>query len=100
MLQRITRRRRMWMLAMLMANRYTAAEVRTYQMRGFLLAEYRRMMSAETSAHLRLVRAQTGTRLAGMSLAGVATAGPYVGAGAHHPSTGQRPPCRPDLRAA
>ena len=40
MLARINRRRRMWMLAHLMANRHTAAEVRAYQMRDFLLAEY------------------------------------------------------------
>ena len=33
MLARITRRRRMWMLANLMANRHTAAEIRAYQMR-------------------------------------------------------------------
>ena len=44
-LARITRRRRMWMLAHLMANRHTAAEVRAYQMREFLLAEYRRLMA-------------------------------------------------------
>lgn len=72
MLSRFTRRRRMWMLAHLMANRHTAAEVRTYQMRGFLLAEYRRIMAIETAAQLRLVRAQTGTRLAGAGLTGLA----------------------------
>jgi ATP-binding cassette subfamily B protein/ATP-binding cassette subfamily C protein len=78
MLARINRRRRMWMLANLMANRHTAAEVRAYQMRDFLLGEYRRMMTTETGAHLRLVRAQTRTRVLGTSAAGLATFGVYA----------------------
>ncbi|MGK5675539.1 ABC transporter ATP-binding protein [Micromonospora sp. URMC 106] len=82
MLARITRRRRMWMLARLMANRHTAAEVRAYQMRDFLLAEYRAMMAVETRAHLRLVRAQTSTRVVGASVAGLATFGVYAVLGA------------------
>ncbi|GAB3805705.1 ABC transporter ATP-binding protein [Micromonospora zhanjiangensis] len=72
LLARITQRRRMWLLAHLMANRHTAAEVRAYQMREFLLGEYRRVMTAETRADLALVRAQTITRLFGTSIAGVA----------------------------
>jgi ATP-binding cassette subfamily B protein len=78
MLARITRRRRMWMLSGLMANRHTAAELRAYQMRGFLLAEYQRMMTLETAAQLRLVRAQTVTRLIGVSVGGVALFGLYL----------------------
>ncbi|MGC4856237.1 ABC transporter ATP-binding protein [Micromonospora sp. DT4] len=78
MLARITRRRRMWMLAHLMANRHTAAEVRAYQMRDFLLAEYRDVMAVETRAQLRLVRSQTGTRVAGATVAGLATFGVYA----------------------
>ncbi|WP_091107288.1 ABC transporter ATP-binding protein [Micromonospora citrea] len=78
MLARITRQRRMRMLAQLMANRHTAAEVRSYQMRDYLLAEYRTMMAVETRAHLRLVRAQTTTRLFGASAAGLATFGVYA----------------------
>lgn len=78
MLARITRRRRMWMLGGLMANRHTAAEVRTYQMRGFLLGEYRRTMTAETDAQLRLVRSQTVTRVLGTAGAGLATFAVYV----------------------
>jgi ATP-binding cassette subfamily B protein/ATP-binding cassette subfamily C protein len=78
LLARITRRRRMWMLALLMANRHTAAEVRTYQMRDFLLGEYRRIMTVETGAQMRLVRAQTGTRLVGGALTGVATLAVYT----------------------
>ncbi|MEH1055542.1 ABC transporter ATP-binding protein [Micromonospora sp. CPCC 206171] len=78
MLARITRRRRMWMLAHLMANRRTAVEVRAYQMRDFLLAEFRRVMAVETRAELRLVRAQSATRAFGMSAAGVAAFGMYA----------------------
>ncbi|MFG1866675.1 ABC transporter ATP-binding protein [Micromonospora arborensis] len=78
MLARITRRRRMWMLAHLMANRHTAAEVRAYQMRDFLLAEYRGVMAVETRAQLRLVRSQMGTRVVGASIAGLATFGVYA----------------------
>ncbi|GAA1039254.1 ABC transporter ATP-binding protein [Virgisporangium ochraceum] len=81
LLSLITRRRRLWMLANLMANRHTAAEVRTYQMRGFLLGEYRRIMKSETDALLSLVRAQTATRLAGISLSGLATGGLYAALG-------------------
>ncbi|MFV2099225.1 ABC transporter ATP-binding protein [Micromonospora sp. LOL_014] len=73
LLARITRRRRMWMLAHLMANRHTAAEIRTYQMRDFLLGEYHRTMTTETRAQLRLVRAQTGTRVVGGAFSGTAT---------------------------
>ena len=74
----INRRRRMWMLAHLMADRHTAAEVRTYQMREFLLAEYRRVMRAETGVQLRLARAQSVTRAAGMSATGIAAFGLYA----------------------
>ncbi|WP_432958690.1 ABC transporter ATP-binding protein [Micromonospora haikouensis] len=78
MLARFNRRRRMWMLANLMANRHTAAEIRAYQMRDFLLGEYRTMMATETRAHLRLVRVQTRTRVFGTATAGLATFGVYA----------------------
>ncbi|MEV4808866.1 ABC transporter ATP-binding protein [Micromonospora avicenniae] len=78
MLARITRQRRMRMLAGLMANRRTAVEVRTYQMREFLLDEYRRMMRAETRADFDLVRSQTITRVLGASAAGLATFAVYA----------------------
>lgn len=81
MLAAITRRRRMWLLGHLMADRHTAAEVRTYQMRDFLLGEYRRTMATETGVQLRLVRAQTVTRILGTSAAGVATFAVYVALG-------------------
>jgi ATP-binding cassette, subfamily B, bacterial len=78
MLAWINRHRRMWMLGTLMASRHSATEVRTYQMRGFLLEEYRRIMRVQTQAELRLVRSQTGSRAAGAILSGLASAGLYV----------------------
>ncbi|MEU1967382.1 ABC transporter ATP-binding protein [Micromonospora sediminicola] len=81
-LARITRRRRKWMLGDLMANRHTAAEIRAYQMRDFLLSEYRLMTRLETRAELRLARAQTVTRAIGLSVTGVATFGLYLVLGA------------------
>ncbi|MFI5833466.1 ABC transporter ATP-binding protein [Micromonospora sp. NPDC051300] len=74
----ITRRRRMYMLARLMADRHTAAEIRAYQMRDFLLAEYHRMMTVETGAQLRLARSQTVTRALGLSVTGVAAFAVYA----------------------
>jgi ATP-binding cassette subfamily B protein len=78
MLARINRRRRMWMLAKLMANRHTAAEVRAYQMREFLLTEYRRIMSVETRAQLLLANTQTTTRVFGATAAGLASFAVYA----------------------
>ncbi|MEU5527776.1 ABC transporter ATP-binding protein [Micromonospora chersina] len=74
----ITRRRRMYLLARLMADRHTAAEIRSYQMRDFLLAEYHRMMTVETRAQLRLARSQSLTRAVGLSVTGVAAFGVYA----------------------
>lgn len=78
MLARINRRRRMWMLGGLMANRHTAAEVRAYQIRDFLLDEYRTVMRRETEADLRLVRAQSATRFFGAAGGGLATGCLYL----------------------
>ncbi|MFG2107571.1 ABC transporter ATP-binding protein [Micromonospora chersina] len=77
-LARVTRQRRKWMLGDLMAHRHTAAEIRAYQMREFLLAEFHRVMSLETRAELRLARAQTMTRAVGLSVTGVAAFGLYA----------------------
>ncbi len=73
MLRRFDRRRLLWVLGDVMANRATAAEVRTYQMRAFLLDQYKTIMSGETVEQLRLVRQQTQTRLIGAGIAGLAT---------------------------
>ncbi|HEU4426245.1 MAG TPA: ABC transporter ATP-binding protein [Pilimelia sp.] len=76
--QRITRRRRLWLLENLMANRKTAMEVRTNTMGGFLTDRYQHAVAVETRAELDVVRMQTTTRLIGGALGGIATAGVYV----------------------
>jgi ATP-binding cassette subfamily B protein len=50
------RRRRLWLLHRLMAERESAAELRTYGLRGFLLDQYDRVMGAETRTQLELAR--------------------------------------------
>jgi len=76
--RRIARRRRLWVLENLMADRATAAELRTYGMRGFLLDQYETVMAAETAADLDVVRGQTVSRAAGAALSGVAGAGVWI----------------------
>jgi ABC-type multidrug transport system fused ATPase/permease subunit len=78
---RTSRRRRLWMLSDLMANRATAAELRAFTMRPFLLREYDIMAGAETSTELEVVRRQTTTRLVGGVFSGLATFGVYVALG-------------------
>jgi ATP-binding cassette, subfamily B, bacterial len=77
----ITRQRRMWMFEYLMANRLAALEVRVYQLRAFLLEEYRRLVRIDRRAQLRLVRAQTATRVAGSVLTGLAVLALYAALG-------------------
>jgi ATP-binding cassette subfamily B protein/ATP-binding cassette subfamily C protein len=79
--QRISWRRRRWMLEDLMANRQTAVEVRANTMGGFLLGRYRLVADAETRADLTVARQQSVTRLIGGLLGGAATAGVYVALG-------------------
>jgi ABC-type multidrug transport system fused ATPase/permease subunit len=75
---RTSRRRRLWMLSDLMAHRETAAELRAFTMRRFLLSEYDTMAGAETGAELDVARRQTVTRAVGGVFSGLATAGMYV----------------------
>lgn len=77
MLAYISRRRRMWLLGSIMANRHTAAEVRSYQMRDFLLGQYQRVMRVQTAAEMRLIRTQTGTRTLGAAATGLASLALY-----------------------
>jgi ATP-binding cassette subfamily B protein/ATP-binding cassette subfamily C protein len=79
--RRVARRRRLWLLEHLMADRDTAAELRSYGMRGFLLDQHRSTVAAETAADLAVVRSQTATRAAGGGLGGLATVGVYVALG-------------------
>jgi len=75
---RISRRRRLWMLADVMASPRTATEVRAFQLRDFLLGEYRRVMTAEVGAHLAVIRAHAGTRAIGGLFSAAATTGVYA----------------------
>ncbi|MDI1465910.1 ABC transporter ATP-binding protein [Catellatospora sp. KI3] len=78
MLKHYDRRRRAWMLAVLLANRYTAAELRAFQMRDYLLGQYRTLMGAETRLSLQLAGEQTAMRAVGAGLTGLASAGMYA----------------------
>ena len=76
--RRIARHRRLWVLERLMAERDTAAELRTYGMRGFLLEQHRAVIAAEVAADLEVVRGQTVSRAVGTALSGVAGAGVWT----------------------
>jgi ATP-binding cassette subfamily B protein len=72
------RRRRLWILHNLMAERWSAAELRGYGLRGFLLDQYDRIMGAETEVHLRLGRHTTTMSTVGAAIAGVGSFGVYA----------------------
>jgi len=63
-------RRRKLILADLMADRWAAAEVRSFNMRDFLLRSYDVLASFERAVKLRLVRRQSLVRLAGDAAGG------------------------------
>lgn len=72
------RRRRMWLLHRLMADRDSAPELRSYGLRRFLLDQYDRVMGAETDTQLALARKVTTTRAVGSVVSGLATGAVYV----------------------
>ncbi|MFI7209279.1 ABC transporter ATP-binding protein [Micromonospora aurantiaca (nom. illeg.)] len=72
------RRRRLWLLHRLMAERDSAPELRSYGLRGFLLDQYDRVMGVETDIQLALARRVTTTTTVGAMIGGVATAVVYV----------------------
>lgn len=76
------RRRRRWILERLMAERETAAELRTYGLRDFLLDQYDRVMGVETRIQLDLARKVTTITSLGAVIGGLATAAVYVLLGA------------------
>ncbi|GIE80646.1 multidrug ABC transporter permease [Actinoplanes philippinensis] len=77
-----TRRRRQWVLQRLMAERDSAAELRTYGLRGFLLGLYDRVMGAQIAAELRVAQRVTTTTSVGAAIGGLALTGVYVLLGA------------------
>jgi ATP-binding cassette, subfamily B, bacterial len=70
--------RRKYILANLIAERQTAAELRSFTMRAFLIGRVARLAAYARSAELRAARQQTVTKLIGSTLGGVATAGVYA----------------------
>ncbi|GAA1266108.1 ABC transporter ATP-binding protein [Sphaerisporangium rubeum] len=73
--------RRKWILTDLMADKNTAAEVRSFTMREFLIRLYDRVAGAEQDAVLRTARKQTVARIIGEALGGVGTAIVYAALG-------------------
>ncbi|WFE49376.1 ABC transporter ATP-binding protein [Micromonospora sp. WMMD1155] len=72
------RRRRLWLLHKLMAERASAPELRSYGLRGFLLDQYDRVMRVETDIQLALARRVTTTTTVGAIIGGLATGTVYV----------------------
>jgi ATP-binding cassette subfamily B protein/ATP-binding cassette subfamily C protein len=70
--------RRKYILAGLIAERRTAAELRSFTMRAYLLGRVSRLASYARNAELRAARQQTVTKVIGSSLGGIATVGVYA----------------------
>ncbi|MEV4637332.1 ATP-binding cassette domain-containing protein [Actinoplanes sp. NPDC049548] len=70
--------RRQRMLAQLLAAREPAAELRAFTVRGYLLAEIKRLLSAATLEEIRLAERQVRTTLVGNTLSGIATGFTYA----------------------
>ena len=73
-----TRRRRLWVLQRLMAERISAPELRSYGLRAFVLRLYDQVMGAQTAIETDLARRVTTTTSIGATVSGVALAGVYV----------------------
>jgi len=74
-------RRRKWILTDLMADRRTAAELRSFTLRDFLLSRVARLAAYERDARLTAARRQAVTQVTAHGAGGVATAGVYVALG-------------------
>ncbi|MDI6104057.1 ABC transporter ATP-binding protein [Actinoplanes sp. NEAU-A12] len=77
-LESSARRRRLWVLHRLMAERVSASELRSYGLRGFVLGLYDRVMGAQTAVEMALARRMTTTTSLGAVISGLASAGVYV----------------------
>ncbi|MEV0898200.1 ABC transporter ATP-binding protein [Actinoplanes sp. NPDC049802] len=73
-----TRRRRQWVLQRLMADRTSAAELRSYGLRGFLLRLYDQVMGAQIREELTVAQRVTTTTSVGAVIGGIALAGVYT----------------------
>jgi ATP-binding cassette subfamily B protein len=78
----INANRRKWMLADLMAERDTAAELRSFTLRGFLLDRVSRLAAYARDAEMVAARRQAVTRAIASALGGAATAAVYTALGA------------------
>jgi ATP-binding cassette subfamily B protein len=74
--------RRKDILADLIAERRTAAELRSFTMRSFLIGRLSRLAAYTRDAELTAARRQTVTRVLASVLGGIATAGVYASLGA------------------
>ncbi|WP_433392285.1 ABC transporter ATP-binding protein [Micromonospora sp. KLBMP9576] len=72
------RRRRLWLLHRLMAERNSAPELRSYGLRRFLLDQYDRVMRVESDIELALSRRVTTTTTVGAVIGGIATGVVYL----------------------
>jgi ATP-binding cassette, subfamily B, bacterial len=70
--------RRKYILSNLIAERQTAAELRSFTMRGYLIGRVARLAAYARAAELAAARRQTVTKVVGSALGGIATAGVYA----------------------
>jgi len=73
--------RRKYILAALIAERRTAAELRSFTMRSFLLDRVSRLAAYARNAELAAARRQTTTKVVASVMGGIATAGVYAALG-------------------
>jgi ATP-binding cassette, subfamily B, bacterial len=71
--------RRKWILADLIAERRTAAELRSFTLRPFLMDRLSKLTAHAQNAEIRAARQQTATKLVAQVMTGIATAGVYAG---------------------
>ena len=72
------RRRRMFLLHRLMAERVSAPELRSYGLRDFLLDQYDRVMRAQTAIEMALARRITTLTSVGAAVGGLALCGVFA----------------------
>jgi len=73
--------RRKWILTDLMAERHTAAEMRSFTLRHFMLARVARLAAYSRDAQMKAAGRQALTRVTAQAAGGVATAGVYTALG-------------------
>jgi ATP-binding cassette, subfamily B, bacterial len=74
---RVSRRRRLWLLEMHMADRFSADDVRLHEAGPWMRGQHAAMVDAETRADFDVIRRQTFVRSIGQAASGIAVAGVY-----------------------